>query len=512
MLREQKGWDDYMKANNSHEQAVQEIPQTGFFGHPRGLGVLFFVEFWERFSYYGMRAMLLFYMYYSIANHGLGIDRTTAMSIMSVYGALIYMSCIPGGWIADRITGTRGATLIGAVLIIIGHICLSLPFAMVGLFASMFFIIIGSGMMKPNISNIVGRLYTKDDTRMDAGFVIFYMSVNFGALISPIILQQFLNVKNFHGGFLIAAIGMALGLVWYVLFNRKNLGRVGMTPTNPLSPDEKKKYTAIVSGIVAIIIVVLIVTYLTNTLSFNLVSNTVLVLGIVLPVSYFTIMIRSKDVTDVERSRVKAFIPLFILGMVFWAIQEQGSNVLNIYGIEHSDMKFNLLGWKTNFGETIFQSINPLFILLFAPVVSLIWQKLGKRQPSLPIKFVIGAGLAGISYILMGLIGNIYGSAHFSVNWVILSYIICVVGELCLSPTGNSAAVKLAPKAFNAQMMSLWLLTNASAQSFNGTLVKLIDPLGQTNYFIFLGTTVIVITLVILAFSPKIVKAMRGIR
>lgn len=175
-------------------------------------------------------------------------------------------------------------------------------------------------------------------------------------------------------------------------------------------------------------------------------------------------------------------------------------------------MKLNLLGWKTNFGETIFQSINPLFILLFAPVVSLIWQKLGKRQPSLPIKFVIGAGLAGISYILMGLIGNIYGSAHFSVNWVILSYIICVVGELCLSPTGNSAAVKLAPKAFNAQMMSLWLLTNASAQAFNGTLVKLIDPLGQTNYFIFLCTTVIVITLVILAFSPKIVKAMRGIR
>ena len=161
------------------------------FGHPRGLGVLFFVEFWERFSYYGMRAMLLFYMYYAIADHGLGIDKTTAMSIMSVYGALIYMSCIPGGWIADRITGTRGATLIGAVLIIIGHICLSLPFAMVGLFASMFFIIIGSGMMKPNISNIVGRLYTKDDTRMDAGFVIFYMSVNFGALISPIILQQF---------------------------------------------------------------------------------------------------------------------------------------------------------------------------------------------------------------------------------------------------------------------------------------------------------------------------------
>ena len=174
-------------------------------------------------------------------------------------------------------------------------------------------------------------------------------------------------------------------------------------------------------------------------------------------------------------------------------------------------MKMNLFGWTTNFGEAWFQSINPLFILLFAPIVSAIWLKMGKKQPSLPIKFGIGTLLAGASYILMGLIGMSYGDTHFSVNWVILSYVVCVVGELCLSPTGNSAAVKLAPKAFNAQMMSVWLLTNASAQALNGTLVKLIKPLGQTNYFIFLGSVAIVITVIILAFTPKISKAMKGI-
>ena len=157
---------------------------------------------------------------------------------------------------------------------------------------------------------------------MDAGFVIFYMSVNFGALISPIILQNFIDIKNFHGGFLIAAIGMALGLVWYVLFNRKTLGNVGMKPTNPLSSAEKKKYSTIIGIIVAIIAIVLIISYITHTLSFDLVSNTVLILGIALPIIYFTTMIRSKEVTDTERSRVKAFIPLFILGMLFWAIQE----------------------------------------------------------------------------------------------------------------------------------------------------------------------------------------------
>ncbi|MDU6393058.1 MAG: oligopeptide:H+ symporter, partial [Staphylococcus epidermidis] len=407
-----------MTSNKSHEKAVQEIPQHGFFGHPKGLGVLFFVEFWERFSYYGMRAMLIFYMYFALQENGLGMDKTTAMSIMSVYGSLIYMSSIPGGWIADRITGTRGATLIGAILIIIGHICLSLPFAMVGLFTSMFFIIVGSGLMKPNISNIVGRLYPENDVRMDAGFVIFYMSVNMGALVSPIILQHYIDIRN------------------------------------PLSSSEKKKYGTIIGIVVIAIVLILMIAYFTHTLSFNLISNTVLILGIALPIIYFTTMIRSKEVTDTERSRVKAFIPLFILGMLFWSIQEQGSNVLNIYGIENSDMKLNLFGWKTHFGEAIFQTINPLFILLFAPVVTLLWQKLGKKQPSLPIKFAIGTILAGASYILMGAIGHIYGDTQFSVNWVILSYVICVIGELCLSPTGSSAAVKLAPKAFNAQMMS----------------------------------------------------------
>lgn len=500
-----------MAFDNTHNQDVPNVPQRGFFGHPRGLGVLFFVEFWERFSYYGMRALLLFYMYFSIKDGGLGIDEGTAQSIMAVYGSLIYMTSVLGGWVADRITGTRSANLYGAVFIIIGHICLSLPIGMTGLFTSMFFIIVGSGLMKPNISNIVGRLYPVNDKRIDAGFVIFYMSVNMGALISPLILNQFVGNGNFHIGFLIAAFGMALALVWYVLFHRKNLGDIGIKPTNPLSASEKKKYTVLFVIIALIIALVLVVTGLTGTLSFNIVSTTVLVLGILLPICYFTIMIRSKDVSDDERSRVKAFIPLFILGVLFWSIQEQGANVLNIFALKQSDMTLNIFGWQSGFGPAIFQSINPLFIVLLAPVISLIWRKMARNQPSLPTKFVLGAILAGLSYIMIAVVSYSAGST-FSVNWIILSYIICVIGELCLSPTGNSAAVKLAPKAFNSQMMSLWLLTNATAQAINGTLVKLIEPLGYRNYFLFLGAISIVISLIVLAFVPKIVKAMRGVR
>lgn len=251
----------------------------------------------------------------------------------------------------------------------------------------------------------------------------------------------------------------------------------------------------------------LIITGLTGTLSFNIVSTTVLVLGIALPIIYFTIMIRSKEVTDDERSRVIAFIPLFVLGVLFWSIQEQGANVLNLFAFESSDMKLNIFGWKTDFGPTLFQSINPLFIVLLAPVVSIIWAKMARRQPSIATKFVLGALLAGASYIMIGLIGHSSDGSMLSVNWVILSYIICVIGELCLSPTGNSAAVKLAPKAFNTQMMSLWLLTNACAQAINGTLVHLIEPLGYKNYFLFLGVIAIVVSLIILAFVPKLSEA-----
>lgn len=498
--------------DTAQDQAVQSIPQRGFFGHPKGLGVLFFVEFWERFSYYGMRALLIFYMYFAIKDGGLGMDKATAQSVMAVYGALIYMTSVLGGWIADRITGTRTATLIGGVLIIIGHICLSLPFAAVGLFVSMFFIIVGSGLMKPNISNIVGRLYPQNDLRLDAGFVIFYMAVNLGGLLSPLILNQFVDSGDFHAGFLIAAVGMALGLIWYIIFNRKNLGSIGMTASNPLNQSEKKKFTILFAAAIILIVVVLLATGLTGTLSFNLVSTTVLVIGVLLPIIYFTIMIRSKDVTPDERSRVIAFIPLFILGVLFWSIQEQGANVLNIYAFESSDMTLNIFGWTTGFGPALFQSINPLFIVLLAPIVSIIWAKMAKRQPSLATKFVLGTLLAGASYIMIALIGHSAGNATVSVNWVILSYIICVIGELCLSPTGNSAAVKLAPKAFNAQMMSLWLLTNACAQAINGTLVKLIEPLGYKNYFLFLGSIAIIVSLIILAFVPKIIKGMRGIK
>lgn len=497
----------------TRDQMVESVPQTGFFGHPKGLGILFFVEFWERFSYYGMRAILVYYMYDTVANGGLGIEKTTAASIGAMYGSLIFMTGILGGWLADRILGSRRALLYGATLIMLGHIAMSLPFGIPAFLASMFLIIVGSGLMKPNISNVLGGLYHKNDNRMDGGFVIFYMSVNMGAFLSPLIVGELQKNYNYHIGFLAAAIGMALALIAYVIFNRKSLGLVGIEPTHKLVGEEKAKYGKIFAIGFLVIVLLVALGLFTGFLTFNTFSIIVTILGIVLPIVYWTTMYSSKDVTDVERSRLVAYIPLFLASVMFWSIQEQGSNTLAIFAGEFTQLN---LGKISSINYLVpaawFQSLNPLFVVALAPVISALWSKLGKYNPSTPIKFAIGILMAGISFLIM-VIPAQSASATNLINpmWLVASFFICVIGELCLSPTGSSTSVKLAPVAFNSQMLSLWFLSNATAQGINAQLVKLIEPLGYANYFLFIGSLAIVLFVIIFLLSRFISKKMQGI-
>ncbi|KAA1042783.1 peptide MFS transporter [Macrococcus equipercicus] len=491
---------------------VDSVPHAGFFGHPKGLGILFFVEFWERFSYYGMRAILVYYMYDKVINGGLGMDQTTAASVASMYGALIFMTGIIGGWLADRVIGSRKSLLIGALLIMGGHIAMSLPFGVPAFLASMLLIIVGSGLMKPNISNVVGGLYDKNDSRMDAGFVIFYMSVNMGALLSPFIVGALQKNYNYHLGFLAAAIGMALALIIYLIFNRRSLGLVGLEPTHPLSAAEKSRYSKMIIGAVIAVAVVLIAAQLTGVLSFRTFSVVVTVLGVILPVLYFTTMFRSQDVTATERSRLLAYIPLFIAGVMFWSIQEQGANVLSIFANERTQLDMNkVFGFNYIVPAAWFQSINPFFIVLLAPVISALWAKLGKYNPSTPLKFAIGLLFAGASFLIMVIPTMSGGHSLYHPMWLVTSFLLCVIGELCLSPTGSSVSVKLAPEAFSSQMLSLWFLTNATAQAINAQLVNLVAPLGYANYFAFIGGLAIILFVLMMLLNRWISRHMEGI-
>jgi len=493
-------------SNINRQKIVDSVPQTGFFGHPKGLSTLFFTEFWERFSYYGMRAILVFYMYYEVSKGGLGIDQNLALSIMSIYGSLVYMSGIIGGWLADRIFGSSKAVFYGGILIMFGHIALAIPGSVAMFFVSMVLIVLGTGLLKPNVSSAVGELYSEKDQRRDAGFTIYYMSINLGAFISPLIVG---SISNFHIGFSIAAVGMFLGLVVFSVTKKKNLGLAGTMVANPMAPAEKKKVFTIIGLAVIILAVICAVLIPKGLLTFASFINIVTFLGILIPTIYFVVMYRSPKTTAVERSRIIAYIPLFIAAVMFWAIQEQGSTILANYADKRTQLDW--LGIKIS--PAWFQSLNPLFIIIFAPVFAWIWVKLGKRQPSVPQKFSLSLLFAGLSFLVI-LIPAYLGGTDSLVSplWLVLSYLIVVFGELCLSPVGLSATTKLAPAAFSAQTMSLWFLASAAAQALNAQVVKFYTPETEMTYFGVIGGASIALGIILLMLSPKIQGFMKGIK
>lgn len=489
------------------QKIVESVPQKGFFGHPKGLFTLFFTEFWERFSYYGMKAILVFYMYYEVTRGGLGFPEETALAIVSIYGSLVYMSGIIGGWLADRLLGTSRAVFYGGILIMFGHLVLAVPGNVALFFVSMVLIVLGTGLLKPNVSSIVGEIYSEQDTRRDSGFSIFYMGINLGGFLSPLIVGT-VGMKNFHLGFGLAAIGMFLGLVLFVLTKKKNLGLAGTIVANPMSPAEKKKvFTIMGIGIVAVAVLVAIAIP-AGLLTFSTFIKLIGVLGLLIPTLYFIVMYRSPKTTAVERSRLVAYIPLFIASIMFWAIQEQGSTILANYADKRTQLDFMGL----NISPAWFQSLNPLFIIVFAPVFAWLWMRLGDRQPTIPKKFSLGLLFAGLSFLVILLPAYFGGDALVNPLWLVLSYFIVVVGELCLSPVGLSATTKLAPAAFTAQTMSLWFLSNAAAQAINAQIVKFYTPETEMLYFGVIGGAAIVLSLLLYMLSPKIQGYMKGVK
>ena len=491
------------------DEIVKSVPQKGFFGQPKGLFTLFFTEFWARVSYYGMRAILIFFMYYEVKDGGLGLDHTTANVIMSMYGALIYMSGIIGGWIADRLIGTQKSVFYGGILIMLGHIALSLPGGVTALYVSMVLIILGTGLLKPNVSSVVGDMYSANDPRRDSGFSIFYMGINLGAFISPLIVGAVQEGEGFHAGFAVAAVGMFVGLVVFMVTNKKNLGLAGIAPTNPMNAAEKK-VAARNFSLGAIVIAVLgVIAYTTGNLNINNFSLLITALGILIPTVFITFMYRSPKTNADEKSRLLAYVPLFICAVMFWAIADQSATVLATF----VDTRTNLTLGNFDIPASWFQSLNPLFIIACAPLFALMWTKWSERGPSTPKKFAFSLFFAGASFFVMILAITLTAEGTL-VNplWVVLSFFLVVLGELLLSPVGLSATTKLAPAAFAGQTMALWFLASAAASAINAQLVKVYAVVSEVMYFGVLGALSCVIGVVILFLTPTISRAMRGIK
>lgn len=473
-----------------------------FLGQPRTLGNLFGVEMWERFSFYGMQGILLIYLYYSAAEGGLGIDTVVASGIVGAYGGSVYLATIVGAWISDRLLGAERTLFYSAVLVMCGHISLAVVPGLAGVGLGLVLVALGSGGVKANATALVGSLYAPQDERRDAGFSIFYMGINTGALVGPLLTGLLQSTAGFHYGFGAAAIGMFVGLAQYTLA-RKNLPAESRHVPNPLPGRGAVGFVA-AGAIAAVALASLVATGIVPIARLALV--TALISGTA-AVVYFVVILASSAISRAERRRVLAFIPMFLASTVFWSLYQQQFTVITIYSDQRLDR--NLFGWVMPVSWV--QSINPIFIIVLAGVFGAVWTKLGERQPSTPTKFALGTISIGLSFLafipmsgggpnsapLLGLVG------------VLLLF---TIAELLLSSVGLSVSTRLAPAPFRTQMVALFFLSIAIGTVFSGLLTGYYDPGDEVPYFTVLGLVAIAAGVVLLVFVRPIGRLMEGVR
>ncbi|MEV7093603.1 peptide MFS transporter [Amycolatopsis sp. NPDC051045] len=479
-----------------------EVQQdTRFFGHPRGLANLFGVEMWERFSFYGMLGILPIYLYYRADQGGLGLPQESALGIVGAYGGLVYLSAVVGAWVADRLLGSERTLFYSAVLIMIGHISLALLPGLTGIGVGLVCVALGSGGLKSNATAIVGTLYAEGDERRDAGFTIFYMGVNLGAFVGPLLTGLAQTEIGFHLGFGLAAIGMALGLIQYTL-GRKNLGEKAKEVPNPLPASRR----LLAVGAAVVLVAAIVALVLTGVVHPGNLADVVVWVVAVISVSYFLVILTSSKITGVERSRVFSFIPMFIASAAFFSLYQQQFTVVSAY----TDQRLNrdLFGWQMPVSWV--NSINPVFIIVFAPLLAVLWTKLGERQPSTPMKFVLGTVLMGAAFLLfLPMVGSGKNASPLLAMVGIL--FVFTIAELCLSPVGLSLSTKLAPEAFRTQMVALNFLSISLGTAMSGKLAEYYSVDDEAPYFGTVGGIAIGIGVLLLAASPFIRKLMKGV-
>ena len=472
----------------------------GLFGHPRGLPWMLNVEMWERFSYYGMRAILLYFITDTAANGGLGLSANSGQVILASYSAAVYLLAIPGGIFADRVIGPWLSTLYGGVVIMAGHICLTIPSTATS-WTGIVLVAVGTGFIKPNLTTIVGGLYDDDDIRRDAGFQLFYMSINVGAFASPLLTGWLREHYGYHAGFSSAAVGMAFALAAFV-YGRHKLSAFAFTVPNPIRPEERQR---LLLGSLGVLVAIGVVVAVLQVLTGDLVT-TVATAGLLVPVgtavAYFVVMFRSPKVTVPERTHLRAYIPLWIGAVLFFMITEQAAGKMATFAESNTDLRLPFFGWSTT--AEAYQSVNPAAIVLLAPLIGMLFTRRAGRFPSTIMKFVIAVLIVGLSALMLGYGFQIWpGGQHLSPWWFLaLVYVIQTVAELFLTPVGLATTTALAPKSFASQAMGLWWLSVATGQGVAGFVIAQTEHLSDATYYYGLGAATLLMALVLFAVAP----------
>ena len=481
-----------------------------FFGHPIGLRTLFLTEMWERMSYYGMRALLVLYMTGAVTgfNPGLGWSQVESQAIYGIYSGMVYFMVVPGGWIADNILGHQKAVLIGALIIALGHFTLAIPIEQT-FFLGLIFVVLGTGLLKGNISTIVGQLYDGQDDRRDSGYTIFYMSINIGSTLGFLICSYLGEKIGWHWGFGAAGIGMTFGVIQYIK-HRHLLGDAGMYP-NEMSDEKRKKYTNYLKvSLVAMFMVIGAGLFGFIVIDPRFFAEQFAYFLTIVAGLYFIYLFLFAGLNASERKNLILLFLLFIGAAAFWSGFDQSAGSLNIFARDYTDL--SVAGYKIPVGWL--QFANPIIVVLFAPIFAGIWAQLARKNldPSLPFKFAIGLLFMALSFFIMIIAVNLaIESSPVGMQWLLLTYLFQTWGELALSPIGLSAFSRYGPKRYMGQMFGLWFLASAIGGVLAGLLggealdggLETISPVFE---FMIQYYLVIAVALIALSFVIKTAK------
>jgi proton-dependent oligopeptide transporter, POT family len=485
-----------------------------WFGHPRGLATLFFTEMWERFSYYGMRAILMLFMVAAVAgeNPGMEMPVEQAAAVYGLYTSLVYLLSLPGGWVADKIWGQRKAVFVGGCIIAAGHFSMAVPMTAT-FYLGLILIVLGTGLLKPNVSAIVGDLYPEGGARRDAGFSIFYMGINIGALAGPTLCGLFGEQYNWHWGFSLAGIGMVAGLIQYKIGERHLLGAGELnTGESPEVISRRARNFYLVFTGAAVVTAVFAWAMSTGIIGITIqqfaqgLGYTIIVLAIL----YFIFLIFFAGYDTEQKKKLGVIFWIFILAAIFWSGFEQAGSSMNLFAYDLTDRV--VFGWEMP--ASWLQNVNPFFIIIFAPVFGWLWTWLARRNanPSIPMKFALGLlGLAAGFFVLA------WGAANASIDnkvtpaWLVVTYFFHTVGELSLSPVGLSSITKLAPRDRVGQMMGVWFVASALGNLFAGLFAGRLETLTPSALFWNVGIYVAIAGAIAVVLAPFVKRLIRNI-
>jgi proton-dependent oligopeptide transporter, POT family len=447
-----------------------------FFGHPRGLATLFLTEMWERFTYYGMRALLVLFLVSAVTTGGFGIDDKTAAAIYGLYTAGTYLTALPGGWIADRVIGARLAVMIGGIFIALGNALLAVSAGPRGFYLGLLVIVLGVGLLKPNVSAMVGELYPEGGARLDSGFTVFYMGINVGATLGPVVTGFAQVYFGPRAGFATAAIFMLLGVVQFY-FTQHFLGDAGKSSFQPAAIHGRgRPWLALVIACCLLVAAVAACALGWIPLAAVTLATAASQLMVAMALLYFAYLFFGAGLAAQEKKRVVVLLVLFLGSVLFWSGYEQAGSSLNLFAERYTDRVVDMFHFTIP--TEWFQSLNPAFIIIFAPALAWLWLWLAKRNlnPSAPAKFAAGIMLVGAGFLVMAVAAKLVaGGSQVLPTWLIVTYLLHTFGEICLSPVGLSYFIKLAPKRLAGQIMGLFFLSLSLGNLLAGLIAGQFD-------------------------------------